>query len=102
MKNIQSSNTLGRLISLEKISKSKRTINVGVFGHVDSGKSTLLGHLFYKLEIFTSRELHKTIQESKMAGKSTSHFAWLLDEMDEERKKGVTIDTNERTIEWDN
>jgi len=58
-----------------------------------------LGHLFYKLDIFSKKDLHKKIQESKEMGKTTFHFAWLLDEMTEERSKGVTIDTNERTIE---
>jgi translation elongation factor EF-1alpha len=88
--------------SLDEYPKSKQTINVGIFGHVDSGKSTLLGHLFYKLDIFSKKDLHKSMQESKQMGKNTFHFAWLLDEMTEERSKGVTIDTNERTIEFVN
>ena len=35
------------------------TLSVGIFGHVDSGKSTLLGHLFYKLNIINQKEYRK-------------------------------------------
>lgn len=31
-------------------------------------------------------------------GKLSFQYAWVLDEMQEEREKGITIDTNERTI----
>lgn len=75
------------------------TINVGIFGHIDAGKSTLLGHLFYKLDIFKEKDLRKNLKATKEQSKSTFHFAWLLDEMTEERERGVTIDTNEKTIE---
>ena len=77
------------------------TFNVGIFGHVDSGKSTLLGHLFLKLNAVTKEEVFKNQKEAERIGKKTFHFAWLLDQMTEEREKGVTIDTNERTIEFD-
>lgn len=75
------------------------TYNVGVFGHVDSGKSTLIGHLFVKLNVVSKEEVHRNKKEAELIGRNTFHFAWLLDQMDEERAKGVTIDTNERTIE---
>ena len=35
------------------------TINVGIFGHVDSGKSTLLGHLFYEMNNVGEKEMRK-------------------------------------------
>ena len=66
---------------------------------MDSGKSTLLGHLFLKLNVVSKEEVSRNKKEAEIMGKSTFHFAWLFDQMTEEREKGVTIDTNERTIE---
>jgi len=74
------------------------TLSVGIFGHVDSGKSTLLGHLFYKLKIVDSNQLRKNKKKAKEIGKQTFEYAWILDEMEEERTKGISIDTNEKTI----
>lgn len=87
------------LTSLEAARAEKTTFTVGVFGHVDSGKSTLIGHLFVKLNIVSKEEVSRNKREAEMMGKQTFHFAWLLDQMTEERQRGVTIDTNERTIE---
>ena len=77
----------------------KSTINVGIFGHADAGKSTLLGHLFYKLKFVDEREARRNAKEAKEMNKASFHFAWMMDEMQEERERGITIDTNERTIE---
>jgi elongation factor 1 alpha-like protein len=52
-----------------------------------------------KLNIVSKEEVFRNKKEAELIGKQTFHFAWLLDQMVEERQKGVTIDTNERTIE---
>lgn len=36
-----------------------RTINLVIIGHVDSGKSTLTGHLLYKLGKIDKQQMHK-------------------------------------------
>lgn len=36
--------------------------------------------------------MHKYEKEARESGKSTFHFAWVLDEQEEERARGVTID----------
>lgn len=41
------------------------TLNVGIFGHVDTGKSTLLGHLFYKLKLVDEKQMRKNTKESE-------------------------------------
>ena len=97
-------------------------------GHVDAGKSTLLGHLLLltgytklhsnlcvssfvyfvcvcvfsafehcvSMDFFmpvSSRVSHKTLhkyeKESKQMGKSSFHFAWVLDQHEEERTRGT-------------
>jgi len=39
----------------------KPVINLVVVGHVDAGKSTLMGHLLYKLGGVSSKQLHKYV-----------------------------------------
>ena len=79
----------------------KKTINVGVFGHIDSGKSTLLGHLFHLMDEVGSQQMNKYAKEAKKLGKGKFKFAWVFDQMEDERERGVTIDTNERIIEFE-
>ena len=80
-------------LSLLEISKDEKPIvNLVVIGHVDSGKSTLMGHLLYLMGEIDERTLNKYEKESKRIGKNTFHFAWAMDEDAEERKRGVTVD----------
>ena len=57
------------------------TLNVGIFGHVDTGKSTLLGHLFYKMKLVDEKVMRKNQKEAQKLGKGTFTYAWILDEM---------------------
>ncbi|XP_076440596.1 HBS1-like protein isoform X2 [Babylonia areolata] len=70
----------------------KELINLVVIGHVDAGKSTLMGHLLYQMGCVHQRTMHKYEQESRKLGKSSFAYAWVLDETDEERTRGVTMD----------
>ena len=54
-------------------------------GHVDAGKSTLMGHLLYQLGSVNKKVMHKYEQESRKLGKSSFAYAWVLDETEEER-----------------
>ncbi|KAM3855089.1 HBS1-like protein isoform 1-T1 [Vipera latastei] len=77
---------------LEKRQGGKHLLNLVVIGHVDAGKSTLMGHLLYLLGNVNKRTMHKYEQESKKAGKASFAYAWVLDETGEERQRGVTMD----------
>uniref|UniRef100_A0A674BNG4 HBS1-like protein n=3 Tax=Salmo trutta TaxID=8032 RepID=A0A674BNG4_SALTR len=77
---------------LEKRQGGKSLLNLVVIGHVDAGKSTLMGHLLYLLGNVNKRTMHKYEQESKKAGKASFAYAWVLDETGEERNRGVTMD----------
>jgi len=67
-------------------------ISLVVVGHVDAGKSTLMGHLLCLVGNVSSKQLHKFEKESKQMGKASFAFAWVLDEGEDERQRGVTID----------
>ena len=73
-------------------SKSKPILNMVVIGHVDAGKSTMMGHLLWKLGEIDKRTMRKFEKESNEIGKSSFKYAWALDEQGEERERGVTID----------
>ncbi|XP_069014426.1 HBS1-like protein isoform X1 [Embiotoca jacksoni] len=77
---------------LEKRQGGKPLLNLVVIGHVDAGKSTLMGHLLYLLGNVNKRTMHKYEQESKKVGKASFAYAWVLDETGEERDRGVTMD----------
>ncbi|ODV98184.1 hypothetical protein PACTADRAFT_20341, partial [Pachysolen tannophilus NRRL Y-2460] len=70
----------------------KPALSFVVFGHVDSGKSTMIGRLLYDLKIVDSKTLHKLTLESERMGKSSFALAWVMDQTSEERTRGVTID----------
>lgn len=70
----------------------KEQIHLVVIGHVDAGKSTMMGHLLYDLGNVPQRLMHKYEQESKKLGKQSFMYAWVLDETGEERNRGITMD----------
>ncbi len=70
-----------------KRQSGKEQINMVVIGHVDAGKSTLMGHLLYLLGHVNQRQMHKYETESKKQGKASFAYAWVLDETGEERER---------------
>lgn len=80
---------------------SKEMVNLVVIGHVDSGKSTLMGHLLFKLGNVSQKVMHKHEKESKKVGKQSFMYAWVLDETDEERERGITMDVGQNKFETD-
>lgn len=77
----------------------KPHIHLVVIGHVDAGKSTLLGHLLYDLGYVSQKVMHKHEQESKKVGKQSFMYAWVLDETSEERERGITMDVGVSVFE---
>lgn len=73
-------------------SKPKNAANFVVIGHVDAGKSTLMGRLLYDLKVVDQRTLDKYRKEAERIGKASFALAWVLDQGTEERNRGVTID----------
>lgn len=61
-------------------------------GHVDAGKSTLMGRLLYDLKVVDQRTIERYRKEAEKMGKSSFALAWVLDQGSEERSRGVTID----------
>jgi len=65
-----------------------------IVGHIDHGKSTLIGRLLYDTESLAPDKIEEIRKASAEMGKETE-FAYLLDHLEEERKQGITIDTTQ-------
>jgi len=65
-----------------------------IVGHVDHGKSTLIGRLLYDTESLPPDKIEEIKKASSGQGRRTE-FAYLLDHLEEERKQGITIDTTQ-------
>ena len=75
------------------MSKStKPHLNLVIMGHVDHGKSTTTGHLLYANGSIDERTIRAFEDEAAKMGKGTFKYAWVLDNLKEERERGVTID----------
>jgi elongation factor 1-alpha len=72
--------------------RDKPHINLIIIGHVDHGKSTSIGHLFYDAGAIPEKQLRDFEAEAKAIGKESFKYAWVLDKLKEERERGVTID----------
>lgn len=63
-----------------------------IVGHVDHGKSTLIGRLFYDTGSLPEGKIEEVQQICDALGKELE-FAYVMDHLEEERSQGVTIDT---------
>ncbi len=70
----------------------KPHINLITLGHVDHGKSTLVGRLLYDSGAIPEQEMRKLKEKAKELKKETFEFAFIMDNLKEERERGVTID----------
>ncbi|KAG0276328.1 HBS1-like protein, partial [Linnemannia gamsii] len=70
----------------------KESLNLVVIGHVDAGKSTLMGHLLYLQGEVNEKTIRKHERDAQKIGKASFAFAWVLDETGEERARGITMD----------
>jgi elongation factor 1-alpha len=68
-------------------------------GHVDAGKSTLIGRLLYETGAIREEELRKLREAASEYKKETFEFAFVMDTIKEERMRGLTIDIMHRPFE---
>ena len=74
--------------------KQDDTLSFVIVGHIDHGKSTLIGRLLYDTDSLPADKIEEVKKVSADQGKKTE-FAYLLDHLEEERKQGITIDTTQ-------
>ena len=67
-------------------------MNTVFVGHVDAGKSTIVGQLMFQSGAVSEQEMTKLRAEAEKHGKAGFEFAYVMDKIKEERERGVTID----------
>jgi elongation factor 1-alpha len=77
----------------------KPHINIMTAGHVDAGKSTLIGRLLYDTHAIKEEDMRKLKELAKEYKKETFEFAFVMDAAKEERERGLTIDIMHRPFE---
>ena len=79
----------------------KPHLNLVIIGHVDHGKSTLVGRIMLETGQFPAHVVEKYKEEAKAKGKESFALAWIFDNLKEERERGVTIDVAHKKFDTD-
>src|SRR5512136_1277142 len=79
----------------------KPHMNLVIIGHVDHGKSTLVGQTLLQTGQFPAHMMEKYREEAKAKGKESFALAWVFDNLKEERERGVTIDVAHKRFDTD-
>jgi elongation factor 1-alpha len=74
------------------MAKEKPNMNVVFVGHVDAGKSTIVGRTMFDSGLVSEQVMKKLKEEADKYGKAGIEFAYVMDNIKEERERGVTID----------
>ncbi|MFC7072501.1 translation elongation factor EF-1 subunit alpha [Halovenus rubra] len=83
------------------MSEGKPHQNLAVIGHVDHGKSTMVGRLLYETENVPEHVIEQHKEEAEEKGKGGFEFAYVMDNLAEERERGVTIDIAHQEFDTD-
>src|SRR5688500_12682158 len=70
----------------------KPHMNAVFIGHGDAGKSTTIGRILLDTGHIDQHVIEKLKKEAEEKGKATFEFAFVMDNLKEERERGVTID----------
>jgi len=70
----------------------KEHMNLAIIGHIDHGKSTLLGRLLMDTGVIDSHVIDEYRKKADAMGKGSFEFAWVMDSLKDERERGITID----------
>ena len=88
-------------MSEESTSQTKEHFQIVFVGHVDHGKSTLLGRLYADTDSLPVGHLDKVRDICARQGK-VFEYAFLFDAFLEEQEQGITIDTARTFFSWGN
>jgi Translation elongation factor EF-1alpha (GTPase) len=86
----------------KKLESQKSRLSMVILGHVDAGKSTLMGQVLVQMGMVQNRTVAKYQKEASEIGKASFALAWIMDEDESERERGVTIDIATKYITTEN
>ena len=79
----------------------KPHMNLAVVGHIDHGKSTTVGRLLFETGAVPAHIIENYRKEAQSKGKGSFEFAWVMDNLKEERERGITIDIAHKRFDTD-
>jgi len=74
------------------VKMSEESMNIAIVGHIDHGKSTLTGRIFYDTDSLPEEKIEEIRKTCKELGREFE-FAYAIDHLQEEREQEMTIDT---------
>jgi elongation factor 1-alpha len=77
----------------------KPHMNLIFIGHIDHGKSTTVGRLLYDTKTISEQDMKKLKEEVTKYNRPTFEFAFVMDQLKEERERGITIDIMHRDFQ---
>ena len=81
------------------MASEKPHMNLIFIGHIDHGKSTSVGRLLYETKAVTEQDMKKLKDEVAKYNRPTFEFAFVMDQLKEERERGITIDIMHRDFQ---
>ena len=83
------------------MAKEKEHMNLVFVGHVDHGKSTTVGRLLFDTGSVDEQAMRKLKEKATELGKAGFEFAFVMDNLKEERERGLTIDLAHKRFNTD-
>ncbi len=83
------------------MAREKPHMNLVFVGHVDHGKSTSVGRLMFDSGNIPEQAMRKLKEKAQELGKGGFEFAFVMDNLKEERERGVTIDLAHKKFDTD-
>ncbi len=77
----------------------KPHLNLIFIGHIDHGKSTTVGRLLYDTKTISEQDMKKIKEDVTKYNRPTFEFAFVMDQLKEERERGITIDIMHRDFQ---
>lgn len=78
---------------------NKAHMNLIFIGHVDHGKSTTVGRVLFDTGAISEGDMKKLQDKAKEFGMEGTELAYVMDNLKEERQRGMTIDLSHKKFE---
>ena len=82
----------------QELANQQSRLSMVVLGHVDAGKSTLMGQVLLQMGQVQQRTINKYQKQATELGKASFALAWVMDEDTAERERGVTMEVATKSL----
>ena len=86
-------------ISLKEPDHDQHPVNIVFIGHVDAGKSTICGNILLLTGKIDRRTIESYKQDAKDKGRESWWLAYVMDQNEEERQKGINVEVGRAFFE---